>query len=360
LEIEHSNAIQGLVVAAGGISLVLFFYIRSRFNSIIPTVVYAIFVAVSGVFAVFGALQKGPLTDLIYKTSVSLRGEYWNAGINMGREFPLTGVGMDAYGDWYRILRRDSALVLPGPGTVTNTAHNVNLDLFAFGGWPLFLAYITIIVLALVSIVKVIIRSKQYNWVFVSIAVGWICYQVQALISINQIGLAIWGWLFSGAVIAYEISTRQSVSENVDNKSGTKKFKAGYEGVNFSPQLLASIGLVIGSLLAVPPLSADMKWRTALQSGSVQVVEAALVPSYLNPENVNKYVQAIQLFESNQLPDYAYKYAEIAVEFNPNAFDAWKLLYYISKSTQADKDLALLNMKRLDPKNPNVLDGPKS
>jgi hypothetical protein len=117
---------------------------------------------------------------------------------------------------------------------------------------------------------------------------------------------------------------------------------------------------VIGSLLAVPPLSADMKWRNALQSGSVQVVEAALVPSYLNPENTNKYFQAIQLFESNQLPDYAYKYAKIAVEFNPNAFDAWKLLYYISKSTQADKNLALQNMKRLDPKNPNVLDGPKS
>ena len=360
LEIEHSNAIQGIVVAAGGIAIVIFFYIRSRFNSIIPTVGFSIFIVVSGVFAVFGALQKGPLTDLIYKTSVSLRGEYWNAGINMGREFPLTGVGMDAYGDWYRTLRRDSALILPGPGTVTNTAHNVNLDLFAFGGWPLFLAYITIIVLAFVSIVKVVIRSKQYNWVFVSLAVGWICYQVQALISINQIGLAIWGWLFSGAVIAYEISTRQSFLENLNSKSGIKRFKAGYEGVNFSPQLLASIGLVIGSLLAVPPLSADMKWRNALQSGSVEVVEAALLPSYLNPENSNKYFQAIQLFESNQLPDYAYKYAKISVEFNPNAFDAWKLLYYISKSTQADKDLALQNMKRLDPKNPNVLDRPKS
>jgi hypothetical protein len=214
--------------------------------------------------------------------------------------------------------------------------------------------------LALISVIRVIIRSKQYNWVFVSLAAGWICYQVQALISINQIGLAIWGWLFSGAVIAYEISTRQSVAENLVSKSGIKRFKAGYEGVNFSPQLLASIGLVIGSLLAVPPLSADMKWRNALQSGSVQVVEAALVPSYLNPENTNKYFQAIQLFESNQLPDYAYKYAKIAVEFNPNAFDAWKLLYYISKSTQADKNLALQNMKRLDPKNPNVLDGPKS
>jgi hypothetical protein len=66
------------------------------------------------------------------------------------------------------------------------------------------------------------------------------------------------------------------------------------------------------------------------------------------------------LFESNQLPDYAYKYAKIAVRFNPNAFDAWKLLYYISNSTQTDKDLALQNMKRLDPKNPNVLEEPKS
>jgi hypothetical protein len=359
-EIEHSNAIQGIVVAAGGISIVLFVYIRSRFNSIIPTIAFAIFVLVSGVFAVFGALQKGPLAGMIYKTSVSLRGEYWNAGINMGREFPLTGVGMDAYGDWYRVLRRDSALITPGPGTVTNTAHNVNLDLFAFGGWPLFLAYLSLVILALISIIKVTAREKRYNWVHASLSVGWICYQVQALISINQIGLAIWGWLLSGAVIAYEISTRDPIAENVGNKHLSKKINSGYQGENFSPQLLASIGLVIGSLLAVPPLSADMKWRNALQSGSVQLVEEALVPSYLNPENVSKYLQAIQLFESNQLPDYAYKYAKIAVEFNPNAFDVWKLLYYISKSNQADKDLALENMKRLDPKNPNILDGPKS
>jgi hypothetical protein len=190
--------------------------------------------------------------------------------------------------------------------------------------------------------------------------VAWICYQVQALISINQIGLAIWGWLLSGAVIAYEITTRNLSAENDENKIRSKKFKSGYQGDNFSPQLVTLIGLVVGSLLAVPPLSADMKWRSALQSGSVQVVEAALVPSYLNPANVSKYAQAIQLFESNQLPDLAYKYAKIAVDFNPNAFDAWKLLYYISKSTQNDKVLALQNMKRLDPKNPNVLDGPKS
>lgn len=357
LEIEHSNAIQGIVVAAGGISIVLFFLIKSKFDSIVPTITYSMFVAITGVFAVFGALQKGPLTDLIYKTSVSLRGEYWQAGINMGREFPLTGVGMDTYGDWYRLLRRDSALVLPGPGTFTNAAHNVNLDLLASGGWPLFIAYLALVLFALVSVIRITLRKKSYDWVSVSLIVGWTCYQVQALISINQIGLAIWGWLLSGAVIAYEISTRESNDAETDSRATKSKPLAGYNGNNFSPQLVSSVGLVIGGLLAVPPLSADMKWLSAQRSGSIEVVEAALAPSYLNPGNANKYLQAVQLFETNQLPDLAYKYAKEAVQFNSNDFNSWKLLYAISKSTESDKALALKNMTRLDPKNPEILSG---
>jgi hypothetical protein len=172
---------------------------------------------------------------------------------------------------------------------------------------------------------------------------------VQALISINQIGLAIWGWLLTGAVIAYEISTREVLAIK------PLKVKSGYSGTNISPQLIGGVGLVIGGLLAVPPLSADMTWRSALQSQDVAKVEAALAPSYLNPANTAKYFQAVQTFESSKLPDLAYKYAKLLIEFNPDAFDAWKVLYFISKSTQADKDLALANMKRLDPLSPNVL-----
>ena len=66
---------------------------------------YTLGVGILGFIALMGALQKGPLTKLIYKTSVSLRGEYWQAGWNMAKEFPLTGVGMDSYGDWYRRAR---------------------------------------------------------------------------------------------------------------------------------------------------------------------------------------------------------------------------------------------------------------
>jgi hypothetical protein len=306
-----------------------------------------------------GALQKGPLTQYIYKTSVSLRGEYWQAGINMAKKFPITGVGMDSYGDWYRRLRDPSALVMPGPNTVTNAAHNVNIDILAYGGWPLFLSYFALFVLSLIAIIKVSSRQRNYDATFVALTVAWVCYQVQALISINQIGLAIWGWLLTGALVSYEISTRP---ENAATNSPptTKKSKPQASKQVFSPQLVAGIGLVIGALIAVPPLSADMKWRSALQAQNLEQVEAALKSSYLTPTSSSRLANAVQLFEQNKLPDVAYKYAKKGIEFNPDYFDAWKVLYYISKSTPADKELAIKNMERLDPRNKNVLDVPKA
>ena len=130
-EIDKSNAVQGLVVSAVGFSIMGFYFIRARFKSSLILVGYTIVVAILGFISLMGALQKGPLTGLIYKTSVSLRGEYWQAGWNMASQFPLTGVGMDSYGDWYRRARDDQALILPGPETVTNAAHNNPFDLLA-------------------------------------------------------------------------------------------------------------------------------------------------------------------------------------------------------------------------------------
>ena len=350
-EIIDSSAIQGRVVVLAGLAIVGFYLIRSTFSSIVPQLGYIAIVGVAGTFALLGALQKGPLSAYIYKTSVSLRGEYWQAGWNMALEKPLTGVGFDAYGDWYRKVRDAQALILPGPDTVTNAAHNVPFDVLASGGWPLFIPYAFIVILAFIAIVKVTLREKQYNPVFVAMTVAWVGYQLQSIISINQIGLAIWGWLFSGALIAYEVSTR-NVDAPVAQEKRRKVLASRSSEQHFSPTLLAGVGLVIGGLIACPPYTADNKWRNALSSSSVEQLEAALVPGYLNPANSNKYASAVGIFEKSQLPDQAYKYAKIAVEFNPNDFDSWKILYSISKSSPEEKADALANMKRLDPLNP--------
>lgn len=356
-EIIDSAAIQGRVVVAAGLGIVGFYLIRSKFKSFFALAIYLVLAGIAGTVALLGALQIGPLTKYIYKTSVSLRGEYWQAGWNMGSDHPLTGVGFDTYGDWYRRARDAQALILPGPNTVTNAAHNVPFDVLAFGGWPLFASYLGILALAAIAIIKVTLRDRKYNATFVTLTTAWMCYQLQSIISINQIGLAVWGWLFSGALIGYEISTRPSVDASQgaqSNENSTRGVKKKQSGAIVSSTLIAGIGAVVGLLIAVPPLSADTKWRIALASKNALKVEAALAPGYLNPPNSYKYANAVQILENSKLYDLAIKYARIGVEFNPNNFDSWRSLYLISKSTPEEKALALENMKRLDPKNPNV------
>jgi hypothetical protein len=232
---------------------------------------------------------------------------------------------------------------------MTNAAHNVVIDIFAYGGFPLLISYIAILAIGIWAIIRITLRQREYDGTFVALATTWLAYELQSIISINQIGLAIWGWVLVGALVAYEYSTRPVPETAVKPKAVKQK------ELVFSPQLVGGIGVVIGALIAVPPMSADMKYKSALKAQNVQQVESALTPTYLAPRDSSRLAQAVLLLENSKLPDLAYKYAKEGVEFNPDYFDAWRVLYSVSKATQEDRDLALSNMKRLDPKNPDVL-----
>ena len=349
-EIKNSHAVQGLVVSGAGLAMIGFYLVRSKTKGWVLTSSYVISVAVVGVFALAGALQKGPLASVIYKTSVSLRGQYWAAGLKMGSDHPFTGIGMDSYGNYYRLGRSEyAATTLPGPRTVTNAAHNVVIDIFAYGGFPLLVSYLAILTIGIWAILRVTFRQREYDGTFVALATTWLAYQLQSIISINQVGLAIWGWVLVGALVAYEYSTRPATESAPQGRAVKQK------EMLFSPQLVGGLGVVVGALIAVPPLSADMAWKSAIKSQNGQQVEAALTPSYLKPRDSARLAQAVLLFENSKLPDLAYKYAKEGVAFSPDYFDAWRILYSISKATPEDRELALTNMKRLDPKNPDVV-----
>ena len=356
LEILSSRSIQGIGVTFVGLSLVGFYFIRSKTKSIFPSAGYVLIVSGIGLLGIVGALQKGPLASLIYKTSISLRGQYWEAGVRTGLEHPFTGVGMDSYGDWYRRARTEyAATVLPGPSTISNAAHNVIADIFSYGGFPLLASYLATIFVGIIAIVRVSLRKREFDGTFVGLAAAWVCYEAQSIISINQVGLAIWGWVLVGALHAYEFSTRPKV-EKIETAIHKRTSKQSQGNTSFfSPQLVGGIGALVGVLIAVPPMTADMRWKSALLSRDVQQVEQALVPGYLQPSNSAKFAQATQLLEQSKLGDLAYVYAKKGVEFNPDYFDAWKVLYFASKATEKDRTLALINMKRLDPFNPDVL-----
>jgi hypothetical protein len=306
-----------------------------------------------GIVALFGALQKGPLAEIVYKTSVSLRGAYWNAGIQTGLANPFTGAGMDAYGDWFRRSRTEyNATVLPGPSTVTNSAHNVVIDIFSYGGFPLLLSYVGILFLGVWAIIKNLRRTREFNPLFVALSVAWIGYQLQSFISINQIGLAIWGWVLTGSLVAYETRFSREGEKTFGSNKTSKSRKSSSE--TFSSPLVAGLGVVAGLILAAPPISGDMAWFKATSSGNFVEVEKALKPGYLHPQDSSRLVNMASILESSKLYDQALQYALRATEFNPENFDSWNALYSVQKSSPEQKSLALANMKRLDPHNPEL------
>ena len=347
-EVQASNAVQGLVVTAFGVSIVGFYLVRSYFKKNVYTIAYISAVAVVGAVALAGALQKGPLAQYIYKRSVSLRGEYWDAGITMAKTHPFTGVGFDTYGDWYRRARSATAMISPGPTTVTNAAHNVFIDVLASGGFLFFAAYLAIFSITFASILKVTLRNRSYDALFVALATAWICYNVQALISINQIGLAVWGWLLSGSVIAYEYATRSQTLTDTPAAKLPKQQRSRAADTQPGVVLAGVGGFIIGLIIALPPFAADAAWRAAMVSNNVQTIEAA---ANRYPLDVLRMGNGALLFENNKLYPQALALARKVVIFNPNSFDAWKVLSSVSQATPEEKAHAIEMMHKLDPRN---------
>jgi len=354
LGIIDSHAVQGKVLFVAGVGIVIYYWVRDRFTSKWFSLTYLGLAFSAFVIALFGTLQKGPLAGVLYKETVSLRGEYWHAGWVTGSANPIFGAGFDSYGDWYRRSRRESALEFPGVDTVTNTAHNVYLDIFAFGGWPLFISYILLVLVVVISIIKFTIRNRKFDPIFVGLVSVWACYQLQSTISINQIGLAIWGWAFGAAIIAYQLNyarnTADSQLANPGISAGKRKMKNSQASV-VTPGLTAGLAAVIGMLVAVPPLSADIKWRSAQISQDANQLEAVLISSYMNPLNTFAFNNIVGVFETNNFSDLAYKHGIQAVNFNPDNYEAWRNLSQLSKISDAERQEAFINMKRLDPLN---------
>ena len=57
--------------------------------------------------------------------------------------------------------------------------------------------------------------------------------------------------------------------------------------------------------------------------------------------------------------ELAHKYAVEAVKWNKDSFELWRAVYFMQNSTDDERALALENMKRLDPLNPDVTSIPK-
>jgi O-antigen ligase len=299
-----------------------------------------------GLLVLAGILNSGPLADLLYKSSLQTRGFYWRAAISMMAERPLFGVGLDGFGNWYRRSRPQSAIEA-NASVVSDTAHNIPLDIGSGGGIPLLILYLIILGLALNAIIKIIKRSQDFDPIFASIVAAWVAYQAQSLISINQLGLGVWGWSLTGLLIGYELNTRDKSSDaqvKVIGRSGKKK-----EQIPASVLLIAVAAAAIGSAASLPPYLAANKYYKALQSGDGNLLYES---AYLKPYDRTRFLYTAQIMQENKLEDRAIQILSDASKLYPDSFEVWQRWSGIPTATPAQIAKAKAEMKRLDPLNP--------
>lgn len=192
-----SKSIQGIGVYFAGLALLATFVIRRK-SSFIRSIFFLITSIFLGVFALAGTAGIGPLS-LIKQETVQFRIDYWQSGINMLTANPLNGVGIDSYGDYYRQYRSLEAVTRTGPQRVTNTAHNIFLDVFTGAGLIAGLLFLSIMLLTALAVLKSLKLNTKDND-FSVFAALWLGFIVFCLISINQIGVGVWGFLFTGLI----------------------------------------------------------------------------------------------------------------------------------------------------------------
>jgi O-antigen ligase len=344
--IKETQSQQGFLVLLIGSGVALGIYVHQKNRALGYSYLGLSVIAFTAVL--IGILNKGPLASLLYKDSVTYRGDYWRAGWNMTVKNPIFGVGLDNYGDWYRRSRTIEATLRRGPDVTSNAAHNVLLDFSAYGGFALVLIYIALMVLVIVSMVRVIKRSQGFSGGFVGLVAGWVAFQAQSIISINQIGLAIWGWVLSGLIIGYEINTRGG--EMVAEKNTGKKEKKVSQ-TSAGSVVGISIGLIMGVLVGMPPYLASAKYKGALETSNPTVIRQA---AYIWPADVSRMIQVSLTLNDNKLEDQGLKVALDATERFPDTFAVWATLSIMKSATEGQKEQALEQMKRLDPLNPTL------
>jgi len=341
--VASTGSIQGLMIFAAGIVVIVFLWLRSVKYYKVTQPIFAVSTFIVAVPVVLGILSYGPLAPFLFQNSTKLRGDYIHAGWEMTTRFPIFGVGMDSYGDWYRETRGQLSTEA-GIDRIANTAHNIFLDISSNGGFPLLAGYLAMLVLATLSAFRVYKSlNGRYDPVFSALLAAWIAYQVQALISINQIGVGVWGWIFTGALIGYRAATAPKVTSA--NPSVARK--------NLKGQLLpAGAGLVsiagasLGFLLAWFPVKADADYISAVRTRSLEnIVPATRLFGSTSWHSEMALNQAFQI----PAPAQAKEIAIYLVQNYPRSNFGWKAIYFSELSTPEEREVALTKLKQLDP-----------
>ena len=327
--IISSGSRQGLLVIFFSllIYISIYFYLKNKKIGILVICISAF----SAVLAILGMLQKGPLVSLLYKDSVSVRGYYWRAGIEMFKDKPFTGVGVDRYGVYFKEFREVGYPLKYGYEITSSNAHNTFIQLFATAGIFVGTVYLLIIGYVLFSGINLLRRSNgEDQKITLGLISVWIGFQAQSLISIDNIGISVWGWLLGGSIVGLSHRREEGLEQNGINQVTSKS--SNRVKINlFQP--------AISVLVLVPVLIFSSLFYKS--ESNLFFLKSITVPT--SPQNKKPVQEYVNKVLDNPFSDPFYKYR--------SAF----FLVDMGDTEQAHK--IILSLLKTDSKNPDYLKG---
>lgn len=360
--IYTSKALQGYISLAIGISLITFMILwkfkkRYGYFSII-------IISLGGFASLLGSLQIGPLSSLLYKGSVSERGDMWRTAIAMIKDNPLWGVGIERYGFYFRQYRDLKQALRSGPDVFSDNAHNVVLHLMATGGIFLGTIYLLITVGILAVGIKALLTSNGIKQqALTAVLALWIPIQAQNAISVDNPGVFVWSWILGGAVIG--IATEEVAIDEKKLKVKATKAPSSASEVHPLAPVIALVCVLVAIGGTVKPLIAQKSFAFAFHLGIDSNIPETLsnkVAALINAEDQDPGNVTLPRLSSNSLfIDKAWQEtidaAERAISKDPEDWVSWWFMASAYEQS-GDRVKAIPARKKtveLDPWNTSVL-----
>jgi hypothetical protein len=198
---------------------------------------------------------------------------------------------------------------------------------------------LVLVIYTLSVIIRVTVR-EDFNLNFLILSSGWIGYQIQSIISINQLSLATLGWGLMGLILGYG-SNKNLRPSVITNKYTTKS------GTLFK----SLIGFILGLAISIQPQLILNRYQSAYSSGDAKVLLAA-VKSW--PNEMFMMNLAATRFKENNLFEYELATSLEVIKRYPDSYSAWRSIYYSDLSDLKLRNTARINMLRLDPLNSSL------
>ena len=340
-----SDARQGLIGLLIGCLFIIGISVHST-SQLIGRVIFT-GLGFGGIFAILGMLQIGPLSQLLYKDSVSVRGYYWRAGIEMLKDHPWFGVGIDNYGNYFKQYREVAYPLNYGFDLTSSNAHNVFIQMYSTAGLFTGTAYLFLVFYVFWRGLNGLRKTDLDKRVpLATIYSAWLTLQAISVVSIDSPGVTIWSWVLAGIIVAMtpfgsKAGTRRQ--EELSPKVRTQR--------TATQTLLSSFLIIPVIALSINIFKVESTVQNARKIYNPKVLENGkylqkLVPTIVNNPVINTIpmTELASLLATSGYANEGIELLKLSIAKNPRNLDALNLLanYYSElKKPELAKDLRL-------------------